>query len=155
MFTHPPNTSKQRATGSLLTPGAQGGRCSKIINSNARSSIFPLKFQGLLTPLPNSSMQKEPASLTTPCCRACQFSLQSEKPKDLGPGSPHPSLSCLHQKKLLRSTSTSWQDWEGPNFHAFPCNARGKIHALPKRAGKFELRLGHPCKNRFFIKARA
>lgn len=120
MFIHPPNTSKQRATGSLLTPGAQGGRCSKIINSNARSSVFPIKFQGLLTPPPNSSTQKEPGSLTRLCCRACQFSLQSEKPKDLGPGSPHPSLSCLHQKKLLRSTSTSWQDWEGPNFHAMP-----------------------------------
>lgn len=69
MFIHLPNTSKQRATGSLLTPGAQGGRCSKIINSNACFSIFPLKFQGLLTPPPNSSTQNQPASLRTLCCK--------------------------------------------------------------------------------------
>lgn len=153
MFIHLPNTSKQRATGSLLTLGARGGRCSKIINSNACFSIFPLKFQGLLTPPPNSSMQKQPASLKTPCCQDCRFSLQSEKPKDLGSRSLHPQLSCLHQKKLLGSTSTSQQDWEGSYFHAFSCNARGKIYALQKTAGKFEPCLWPPYKSRFFIKA--
>jgi len=124
MFIHLPNTSKQRATGSLLTPGAQGGRCSKIINSNASFSILPLKFQGLSTPPPNLSMQNQPASLAAWCCQTCRVvSLQSEKLKDLGPSLLHPRLSHLHQKKLLDSTSTSQEGWESPismHFHVMP-----------------------------------
>lgn len=45
VFIHLPNPSQWRATGSLLTPGAWGGRCWKIINNNAGFSIFPPKFK--------------------------------------------------------------------------------------------------------------
>lgn len=63
MFIQLPYTNKQRATGSLLAPGAGGARCPEI-GKNAYFSIFPLKFQGLLTPEPISKSQ----TLSQPPC---------------------------------------------------------------------------------------
>ena len=69
MFIQLPSTNKQRATGSLLAPGARGGRYPEIGN-NAYFSIFPLKFQGLLTPMLNSNSQ-------TPSQLPCATTLSS------------------------------------------------------------------------------
>lgn len=88
MFIHLPNTSKQRATGSPLTPGARSGRCSKIINSNACFSVFPLKFQGLLTPPPNSSMQKHHRAVKPAVFRCSQRSQKTWDPAHFTPGFP-------------------------------------------------------------------
>lgn len=119
MFIHLPNTNKPRATGSPLPPGARGGRCSEIIN-NVCFSSFPLKFQGLLAPLPNSSVQPQPAPpypgaepLIFLCCQI-QVTL---------PQKGDPRLTCFHPKKpapVAPASPRSWGSREGPHFHTFP-----------------------------------
>lgn len=154
MFIHLPNPSKRRATGSLLTPGARGGRCSKIINSNACFSIFPLKFQGLSTPPPNSSTQNQAASFKTPCCQACWFFFAVREAKRPGThlASPPAFLLTAEKAAQVNQHQPGGPRWRDPPSMHFPFS-RGKLHALQKRAGKFAPRSGHLYKNRFFIKA--
>lgn len=118
MFIHLPNPSKRRATGSLLTPGAQGGGCSKIINSNACFSIFPLKFQGLSTPPPNSSMQNQAASFKTPCCQACWFFFAVREAKRPGTHLASPPAFLLTPEK---DAQVNQHQPGGPGGTLFPC----------------------------------
>ena len=100
MFIQLPSTNKQRATGSLLAPGARGGRYPEIGN-NAYFSIFPLKFQGLLTPMLNSNSQT-PSQL--PCATTLSSDALHHRIIKAGKDhSDHPAQPSSHPETSLRA----------------------------------------------------